>query len=274
MTTLISWIGVDPRGPSSIYLASDSRISWGNSSHWDNGRKLFASRKRPEIFGYCGDVLFPTQVLGQLIEQIDQSILFTRGEPFDERAQIVRAALERALFAAPRDQRRVFQVIYASRESEGMNSRFRVCRIDWNQSRNWNMADLELPNHSGLITGIGTGAAANANWYYQWQRSAVARTSRSVFGAFCDSLCSGEDPLSGGPPQLVGVYRAGSAKSFGIISDGKRYLNGQVVSPSGAFEHIEWRNELFERCDGNTMELLSGAQPQPKPVELYKNEDY
>lgn len=265
VTTLISWIGVDSRGQSSIYLASDSRISWGKSSSWDNGRKLFVSKNRPDIFGYCGDVLFPTQVLGQIVEQIDQFILFNRGETFGARAAIVLTALEIALNATPIGQQRAFEVIYASRELEGMQSHFQVCRIGWNQSEKWTLVDLELSKHSGLIKGIGTGAAANAKWYDYWQRSDVARTSRSVFGAFCDSLRNGEDPLSGGPPQLVGIYRSGPARSFGVIAGGKRYLNGQVVNSSGTFDHIEWRNELFERCDGNTMKLLSGAQPQPKP---------
>jgi hypothetical protein len=70
MTSLVSWIGVDSLAPASIYLASDSRISWGNRLTWDYSRKLFASRNHPEILGYFGDVLFPSQVLGQLIDLV------------------------------------------------------------------------------------------------------------------------------------------------------------------------------------------------------------
>ena len=61
MTTLISWVGADQRGPASIRLAADSRISWSLSGSeqkkWDFGKKLFASHSGPEIVGYCGDVL-------------------------------------------------------------------------------------------------------------------------------------------------------------------------------------------------------------------------
>jgi hypothetical protein len=105
MTTLISWVGVDSRSASSVYIASDSRISWGSSNCWDTGRKVFASKIRPDVFGYCGDVLFPTQVLGQLIEQIDQSILFSHGEPFRSRAKIVKQALAASLGNIPVNQR-------------------------------------------------------------------------------------------------------------------------------------------------------------------------
>ncbi len=75
MTSLVAWIAVDSRSPASIYLVSDSRISWGSQT-WDYGRKLFASRNYPEILGYYGDVLFPSQVLGRLIDLIDLNLLF------------------------------------------------------------------------------------------------------------------------------------------------------------------------------------------------------
>ena len=44
-----------------IYLASDSRITWGSANRrWDAGRKLFTSDKSSHAFGYCGDVVFPS----------------------------------------------------------------------------------------------------------------------------------------------------------------------------------------------------------------------
>ena len=75
MTSFVAWVGVDARGPASIYLASDSRISWVDPDKtfetWDYGRKLFASKKYPEIFGYFGDTLFPSQMLGQVLDLIE-----------------------------------------------------------------------------------------------------------------------------------------------------------------------------------------------------------
>jgi len=217
------------------------------------------------VFGYCGDVLFPTLVLSQVIEQIDQFILFNQGEQFEERVEIIQAALSVSLEATPNSQRRSFQVIYASRDLDGMKSEFQVAHIGWNKDNGWHSDYLRLPNQSDLIKGIGTGAESNSDWYSRWQRSDVTRTSRSVFSAFCEALRSGEDPLTGGAPQLVGIYRAGRARSFGVISNGKRYQYGHPVL-EGDFNNIEWRNELFERCDGDTMQLLAGAQPQPSPI--------
>ena len=67
MTMLASWIGVDTHGATSAYIVSDSRFCWGNNMTYDYGKKVFASKKYPEIFGYAGDVLFPSVVLSQII---------------------------------------------------------------------------------------------------------------------------------------------------------------------------------------------------------------
>ena len=91
MTSFIAWAGIDSRAVSSVYFASDSRLSvpllynpatgkiekrW----YWDYGRKLFASNISPDIFAYVGDVLFPSQVLGQMVDLIDVGVLF---EPYE-----------------------------------------------------------------------------------------------------------------------------------------------------------------------------------------------
>ncbi len=71
MTSLISWVAIDSRGPASFYVASDSRISWARDAHWDMGRKLFTCRHSPDLFGYCGDVLFPSLLLSQVSQLLD-----------------------------------------------------------------------------------------------------------------------------------------------------------------------------------------------------------
>ena len=114
------------------------------------------------------------------------------------------------------------------------------------------------------------------NWDFEWSGNIEKdihtdnKTSRNVFSAFCDSLESRDDLLSGGSPQLVVLYRTGSAKTIGIIHDGKRYLNGLPVESSSLLNEIEWRNRLFERCDGKSMTLLKGAQKQPRPDTIKK----
>jgi hypothetical protein len=72
MTLVVSWIGIDSRKISSLYIASDSRISWGNQAKFDSGQKVFGCKNHPIIIGYCGDVLFPSIVINQLIDLADQ----------------------------------------------------------------------------------------------------------------------------------------------------------------------------------------------------------
>ena len=76
MTTLIAWVGVDQRGPSSLYLASDSRFTWLEGITWDSGCKIFASRTHPALLGYCGDVVFSSISIAQALELIDSDLLF------------------------------------------------------------------------------------------------------------------------------------------------------------------------------------------------------
>lgn len=75
---MASWIACDPHGVSSAYIVSDSRITWDAKTYYDYAKKVFASSLYPEIFGYAGDVLFPTIVLSQIVELIDRGILLTK----------------------------------------------------------------------------------------------------------------------------------------------------------------------------------------------------
>ena len=75
MTSFIAWVGVDSRGPASINFASDSRITWDEFGKvgWNNARKTFACNSFPDIFGYVNDVTFPSIVIGQIVEYVQQS---------------------------------------------------------------------------------------------------------------------------------------------------------------------------------------------------------
>lgn len=101
MTTLIAWTAIDQNVATAVYVASDSRLTWGDQGKWDLGRKIFASEKHPEILGYTGDALFCSQVLGQVISFIDtcapMEMLSTHSEKFLK----VRSLLERAFSTYP-----------------------------------------------------------------------------------------------------------------------------------------------------------------------------
>ncbi len=107
---------------------------------------------------------------------------------------------------------------------------------------------LNIPEDSALVLAIGSGGNSVKEYNRRWC-DALGRTSRSVFGSFCESLAAKTDAKSGGAPQLVGLYRKGLARYFGVIYEGQKYLLGVSVESDSACENVEWRNSLFERCD-------------------------
>jgi hypothetical protein len=86
------------------------------------------------------------------------------------------------------------------------------------------------------------------------------RTSRATFWAFCDALKGKADPLSGGPPQLVGMYRTKAPMAFGSVYEGQRYFQGMPLPETICSDAIEWRDEYFQRMDGEALTVIPGAQ--------------
>jgi hypothetical protein len=268
MTSLIAWVGIDSRGQTSAYLASDSRVSWGKLASWDTGGKLFASSSFPEIFGYCGDVTFPSQILPHTIEQIDSNLLIQKKDTIDNKITKIFHNIQKDFQNYPERFNKGFEILYFSRENCGMATKFHLSKFKWNHSTKWQIENIPLPQQSGLVNYTGSGANSIFQWYRRWQNTEIEGTSRAVFSAFCDSINSGEDPCTGGAPQLVGLYRKGAGKRFGIIHDRIRYINGKLIEQNENINTVEWRNCLFERCDGQSMEVLHNAQRQPKPSRL------
>jgi hypothetical protein len=266
MTSLISWVGVDSRGVASLYLASDSRISWADSGTWDYGRKLFASRRYPHIFGYCGDVLFPTQTLSQITEMLDDDLIAANpSDSIDRCTERVLAIVESAFKTYPAKAKRDFDILYSMREGEGMQSRFHLRQITFRATSSATVRPFKIPDQSGLIVVLGSGSDSVRARLDQWTTTEVGGTSRAVFGSFCDSLQSGHDSLSAGPPQLVGLRRKSTAKTFGIVWQKGLYYYGLQAALPTYQNRICWFNELFEICDPNTLERRADAQRHPRP---------
>jgi len=268
MTSLIVWTGVDSRAAASIYLASDGRLSWENGDTWDFGRKVFASHIHPDILGYYGEVLFTSQVLGQILNLIDANSLFKADSSAELKFEAISTIVKQAHSTYPQQMRRMFSVIHCSRRGSGMSTSFDLFELLWDPVRGWQTKTIPVPRRSGVAAVYGSGAKSIAESVRRWKVSEVGGTSRSVFSAFCDSLASGSDRATGGAPQLAGIYRLGASRSFGVVSKKHRYLNGLCVDALPYLGGVEWFNELFERCDWRTMERLSDAQPQPRPRDL------
>ena len=132
MTTLVTWISVDNRGPSAIYMASDSRITWGSEQQrWDSGQKLFRSRVHPDLYGYSGDVLFPTQFLSQIVELGDSGVLFSDADMPEQRhtkiVQMAKASIKRRHNAPEHD----FDIIHAARQDSGKDAEFLIWQLSY-----------------------------------------------------------------------------------------------------------------------------------------------
>src|SRR5277367_1315248 len=132
MTSLIAWIAVDQKAPSALYLASDSRISWGSSrARWDAGRKLFLCRKYPDIFGYSGGVVFPSLVLGQITEAADSGLLFLNSDPAEERHKRFLTAIKASFVRTQNALTGDFEILHGSRQHSGAEAQFHLWRSSY-----------------------------------------------------------------------------------------------------------------------------------------------
>lgn len=269
MTMLVSWIGIDTHGPTSAYIAADSRISWNMTNKFDFGKKVFASKKYPEILGYAGDVLFPSIVLEQIIELIDADVLLSKKMTCDSKNKIIFEKICSSMSKYPHlcignD----VQIIHLSRDTN-VNGypAFYHYKLTWNKRSGFRKKQISIPTTSGLLCVLGSGKNEFEDKYSFYQKGVNSNTSRNVFQCFTDTLDNITDPYCGGAPQLVGLIRKPltAGINFGIVSKGKRYFLGMEIPRSSHFNNIEWRNELFELCDGETKKIKVGAAHQPNP---------
>ena len=263
MTTLAAWVGVDQRQPASLYLVADSRFTWpGTDNRWDSGRKLFASRKYPVMVGYAGDVLFPTQILGQYFESMDGGVVPNYLADSEAQLASLVSAIEIAARSYPPSIDHDFSVLFGMRVGDLMDSTFTLSAITFTNGRLANRTDHDIPEQSALIAAVGSGADRFRDVLIQWQARDSGGTSRAVYSAFAEHLVLGGDPQSGGPPQLVGLIRRGSARMIGVVWQQKRYFCGMEIAESATSSPIRWHNDLFELCDpGRT----GPTQLQPLP---------
>jgi hypothetical protein len=100
-----------------------------------------------------------------------------------------------------------------------MNSTRLLWHTRWSSKSGWSDAPMVLEDVSALTIALGSGELVVAN-HQTAARSELGTFSRAVFIGFCDALVSGQDPFSGGAPQLVGLYRHGAGMHFGIFLRG------------------------------------------------------
>jgi hypothetical protein len=215
-----------------------------------------------------GYVLFPSQILAQIVDLIDFGLLFAADDMHEKKWERISSIITESFSHYQSERGHLFTIVYATRRDSRIKASFHVAQLTWHPEGHWTDCWIDLPLTSGLITSLGSGEKSIQKWYSKWSKSDQGGTSRSVFSSFCDSLSSAEDPLTGGPPQLVGLYRIGPARSLGIVYRDRKSVLGLPAERFGRPDSIEWRNALFERCDPKTLERLPDAQRHAAPPNL------
>jgi len=268
MTLLVAWAGVDTHGVGSMYIGADSRISWKKGVEFDHCRKIFAFSEYPDILGYCGDVLFPSIVLGQIIELGDSGLLFEENYSSVQKYQAIVNKLNHQFQAYPVIESGLagnsLQIIHASKNP---NSKSFECRsITWTKANGWRGTKVTLPQQSEILFTLGSGRQEFLENYQLFQSGDNTGTTRNIYHCLCHTILNSSDLQVGGAPQLAGLIRKPDsvAIEYGIIHQSQRYFLGSRIDDLRIrASNVEWRNENFERCDGLSMLRLEDAQAQP-----------
>lgn len=268
MTSLVVWVAADSHGPSSLNIASDSRISWspqgGRAYSWDHGKKVYASSTEPLLIGYTGDVLFPSLVIPSLIDSIDRGVFPADGKLLD----YVYSVLRHGWRHYPTQERRSLSLFVCYRAGQGMEAKFQVEKMFTNSRGDWSREEIAVPAQSMGLAFDGSGRTEVQRAVDLWQDGPTANTSRAIFSGFVDAVTSDVDTRSGGSPQLGSIYRIGPGRLLGIVHGNEKYFAGARLLGAEQVGNVEWRNALFERADGTSKSRLAGAQVHERPDSL------
>jgi hypothetical protein len=272
MTSFIAWSGADTHGTSSMYFASDSRISWDKDgkNRWDTGAKVLASRNHPELFGYTGYALLPFTVLSQACTAIDAGLRDPQAEKSaDGKFDWLFSRVEEQTYAHPVWPDHDFTILYGVRtgtktyiqrkgngneppvhDEANPKATFSLYVLSWSvTTKSFTRAHHPVPqSRSAILTLAGTGAGGIRAAHDVWLDSPGKGTSRTMFSALCDALRTGADKQSGGAPQLVGLYRKGNGRTMGVVTREGAFFQG-VPFRSHPGDAVEWRDELFSPVD-------------------------
>lgn len=267
MTLIVAWIGADDKKNgkeiSSLYFASDSRYSSSSTTKFDYGIKVFGASSFPEIFSFCGDVLFPSIVLGQIIPQIDTGILLNETDNCDKKNNKIFNYIKTSLESYPDtflgDS---FTILHGTRYQKT----FKLFRFVYTKNLGVRSTEVPLGNISTKVYSDGSGATEfNKNWSNIWDnpKHNDFGTSRAIYHCLHKTLEEIKDPSTGGLSQVIGLYRIKNSRLFGIVKDNNKYIYGKLSNEDINSEKIEWRNQNFERIDPETLKIIEGAQKQP-----------
>lgn len=300
MTTLICWAAVDARAIASVYIASDSLLTDSESGKPldDAAQKVFACRKRPDIFGYCGNARGLPPLLATFAAELDSRSAPDKQDAYD-RANLLIERLNQDLLPHPASDWKNTFILYASRDGAGYSSAaFAVFEVSVRNGR-WDFSAIAaskarpdervVDDHTpdiqelDVISAHGSGARGVRKLRGRWTKfhddaivregihgTTRSRTSRGVFGALCTALMvRNKDARSGGAPQVAGIHQHDAARSLGVIWRGQRFHEGKPIAKESAVAlNTRWHDRLFQLCDPVTMAPQAEAAIHDGPKGL------
>jgi hypothetical protein len=266
MTLLVAWTGIDSRSPASVYIATDSRVSWGTGDYFDYANKTFALKQFPAIVGYCGDSLASQMLISQATAVVDAISDYSRTN-LENLVDIFVRVIARNYINYPVNQfSGSVTIVVCGKETLNSNGDFECYQIV-SKFKNTKKKQLPFPNHSGPIIVAGSGKRDFETLYstHQDSNNKNKSTSRNVFHAFYKTITAGKNPTVGPIPQIASVYRKPKTggSHCGVVVRGQRFISGQLVDMDVVPQGIQWFNENFEITNPHTRRREDRAQIQP-----------
>jgi len=266
VTLLVAWTGIDSRSPASVYIATDSRVSWGQEGYFDHSNKTFALQKFPAVLGYCGDSLASQMLISQAIAVVEAMPDYG-GKTLEGLVDLFVRLIVRNYAQYPiKHSTGSFTVVICGKTTIESAGNFECYRID-STFKQTTKTNVPLPERSGPIVIAGSGKNDFGEQYkiHQSSENPNKSTSRDVFHAFYQAINSDGNPTVGPVPQIVSVIRKPNSggQHCGVVIKDHRYIAGQLVDRDIAPEGLKWFNDNFEITNPHTKRREPGAQAQP-----------
>jgi hypothetical protein len=110
------------------------------------------SRASAQMLGYAGDVLLPTQTIGQIIDLIDSGAVLLAGETPERKLEWIVNSLEVPCSAYPKSAGRNYSLLYGGRQGSGMTCTSFTFYLEFKDGIAALPMRLAIPQSSGPLT--------------------------------------------------------------------------------------------------------------------------
>ena len=193
-------------------------------------------------------------IISQILAKIDSDILFDSDEP--NKQVVISEEMAQMLIKYPiTGEIERSAIIYGTRCANQFHFylfKFKDCHVL--------VSEWPITEEKGREIYFGGSGrdSFNSNWInVDHEKDDNHMTTRNVYHCVARTIEQCADSQVGGVPQLVGLYRVGAGRQFGIVKDGICYFGGQPCKDLPNLTNLEWRNDNFERVDVNTGNLIT-----------------